>query len=246
MAAEIVGIEKINKYISKFDFKKIKLSKGSETIYIHVCKENETKEDLIEDFNEFVIDTIEDNNFRDYKLELFGTYSTETNAKLSPVVKVAVAFHHRDVAATTGAYHKQGNNNTHNTMDVEKYIAVATENATLKAQIDRLEEKMDELLAEDEDEEVGAAVQPTFTEAINSALIGKLDTIVEVVLGMLSKQNKPAGNFAINGIPETDDLLIEFRKIHPEIDQDIVRFYKLATEQPAFFTMVIQNLRKMV
>jgi hypothetical protein len=54
------------------------------------------------------------------------------------------------------------------------------------------------------------------------------------------------GNFAINGIPETDDLLVEFRKIHPEIDQDIVRFYKLATEQPAFFSMVIQNLRKMV
>jgi len=159
---------------------------------------------------------------------------------------MAVAFHHRDVAATTGAYHKQGNNQSNN-MDTDKYIAVAVENATLKAQIDRLEEKMDELLAEDEDEEVGAAVQPTFTEAINTALIGKLDTIVEVVLGMLTKQNAPAaGNFAINGIPETDELLIEFRKIHPEIDEDIVRFYKLATTQPQFFTMVIQNLRKMV
>jgi hypothetical protein len=133
-------------------------------------------------------------------------------------------------------------------MDVEKYIAVATENATLKAQIDRLEEKMDELLSEEEDDdEVGAAVQPTFTEAINGALIGKIDTIVDVVLGMLTKQNSPvAGNFAINGIPETDELLVEFRKIHPEIDEDIVRFYKLATTQPQFFTMVIQNLRKMV
>jgi hypothetical protein len=64
---------------------------------------------------------------------------------------------------------------------------------------------------------------------------------------MLAKQNTPAVNsFGISGIQETDDLLIEFRKIHPEIDQDIVRFYKLATEQPAFFSMVIQNLRKMV
>ena len=246
MAAEIVGIDKINKYISKFDFQKIKLSKGSnDTLYVYKCKENETKEDLIEHFNEFVIENIDDNNFRDYKLELFGTYSTETNAKLSPVVKVAVAFHHRDVAATTGVYHKQANNQSNN-MDTDKYIAVAVENATLKAQINRLEEKMDELLFEDEDEEVGAAVQPTFTEAINTALIGKLDTIVEVVLGMLSKQNSPGGSFAINGIPETDELLIEFRKIHPEIDEDIVRFYKLATTQPQFFTMVIQNLRKMV
>jgi hypothetical protein len=67
------------------------------------------------------------------------------------VVKVAVAFHHRDVAATTGAFYKKENNQISNSMDVEKYIAVATENATLKAQIDRLEEKMDELLTEDED-----------------------------------------------------------------------------------------------
>jgi hypothetical protein len=246
MAAEIVGIEKINKYISKFDFQKIKLSRGSETLYIKKCKENETKEDLCEDFNEWVNDFIEENNFRDYKLELFGTYSAELNAKLSPVVKVVVAFHYRDAATTAGAFQKRENNQS-NTMDVEKYIAVATENATLKAQIDRLEEKMDELLSEDEDEEVGAAVQPTFTEAINGALIGKIDTIVDVVLGMLTKQNAPvAGNFAINGILETDELLIEFRKIHPEIDEDIVRFYKLATTQPQFFTMVIQNLRKMV
>jgi hypothetical protein len=246
MAAEIVGIEKINKYISKFDFQKIKLSRGSETLYIRKCKESETQTDLIEDFNEWITDFIEDNNFRDYKLELFGTYSTDINSKLSPVVKVVVAFHHREVATTAGAFYNKENNNTKNTMDVEKYIAVATENATLKAQIDRLEEKMDELLTEDEDDEVGSPAQPTFTEAINSALIGKLDTIVDVVLGMLSKQNTAAGNFAINGIPETDELLIEFRKIHPEIDQDIVRFYKLATEQPAFFSMVIQNLRKMV
>jgi hypothetical protein len=249
MAADIVGIEKINKYINKFDFQKIKLSKGSETLYIKKSKENETKEDLIEDFNEFVLDTIDENNFRDYKLELFGTYATDPNAKLSPVVKVAVAFHNRDVAATTGAFIKRENNPISNPMDTEKYIAVAVENATLKAQIDRLEEKMDELLTEDDDDEdeVGATQPQTITEAINGALIGKIDTIVDVVLGMLAKPNTPAaGSYAINGIAETDNLLIEFRKVHPEIDDDIARFYKLATEQPQFFTMVIQQLRKMV
>jgi hypothetical protein len=249
MAAEIVGIEKINKYISRFDFQKIKLSKGSETLYIKKSKENETKEDLIEDFNEFVADNIDENNFRDYKLELFGTYATDPNAKLSPVVKVAVAFHHRDVAATTGAFIKRENNPISNPMDVEKYIAVATENATLKAQIDRLEEKLDDLISDDDDDEdeVGATAPQTFTEAINGALIGKIDTIVDVVLGMLAKQNTSAAkSYAINGVAETDSLLIEFRKVHPEIDDDIARFYKLATEQPQFFTMVIQQLRKMV
>lgn len=246
MAAEIVGIEIINKYISKFDFKKIKLSRGSNTIYLRVCIENETKEDLIEDFNEFVIDTIKENNFRDYKLELFGTYSTDAAAKLSPVVQVVVAFHNRDVTTTAGNFKRENYTSTQ-PVDVEKYIAVATENATLKAQIDRLEEKMDEILAdEEEEEEVGNTAPQSFTEAINGALIGKIDTIVDVVLGMLANKNKPSGSFAINGIPETEELLIKFREIHPDIDQDIARFYKLATEQPQFFIMVIQNLRKMV
>jgi hypothetical protein len=246
MAAEIVGIEKINKYISKFEFQKIKLSKGTETLYIKRAKEGETQADLVEDFNEWVTDFIEDNNFRDYKLELFGTYSTELTAKLSPVVKVVVAFHTRDAATTTGNFKRENYTSTQ-PVDIEKYIAVATENATLKAQIDRLEEKMDEILNdEEEEEEVGTTAPPTFTEAINGALIGKIDTIVDVILGMLSNKNKPAGSYAINGIPETDELLVQFREIHPDIDQDIARFYKLATEQPQFFIMVIQNLRKMV
>ena len=245
MAATIVGIDKIINYIKDSeDFNKLILTCKKETIYNKSSNSFESKEDLIEDFNDRMLDFIEENNFRDHNLEL-RNYEQDSKTKYSKVNNVVVAFHNREVATTTLAY-KQGNNQPNN-MEVDKYIAVAVENATLKAQINRLEEKMDELLFEDEDEEVGAAVQPTFTEAINTALIGKLDTIVEVVLGMLTKQNAPAaGNFAINGIPETDELLIEFRKVHPEIDEDIVRFYKLATTQPQFFTMVIQNLRKMV
>jgi hypothetical protein len=247
MAAEIVGIDKIIKRIKKSDeFNRLILTCKKELSYMKSCDDNFTTEDLIEDFKEYVEDFIEENNFRDYKLEL-RNYERDSKTKYSPVLNVVVAFHHRDAATTTGAYNKQVNNQSNN-MEVDKYIAVAVENATLKAQINRLEEKMDELLSdEEEEEEVGSAAPATFTEAINGALIGKIDTIVDVVLGMLAKQNAPAaGNFAINGIPETDDLLVEFRKIHPEIDQDIVRFYKLATEQPQFFTMVIQQLRKMV
>lgn len=247
MAAEIVGIEKIIKYMSKFDFQKIKLSKGTETIYIKRAKDSETQADLVDDFTEWVSEFIDDNNFRDYKLELFGTYSTETNAKLSPVIKVVVAFHHRDATATTGNFKRENYTSTQ-PVDIEKYIAVATENATLKAQIDRLEEKMDEILEDqDEDEdEIGTTAPQTITEAINGALIGKIDTIVDVVLGMLAQKNKPVENYAINGVPDTEELLIKFRQVHPEIDDDIARFYKLATEQPQFFVMVIQQLRKMV
>lgn len=247
MAAEIIGIDKIKKYMSKFDFQKIKLSKGSETLYIHRCKEGETQDDLVADFCEWVDDFVEDNNFRDYKLELFGSYNTEPNAKLSPVVKVVVAFNHRDAATTTGGFYSKAQN-TSSPIDVDKYVAVATENATLKAQLERMEEKMDELLAEEEDdeEEVGSLQPQTFTEAMNNALIGKLDTIVDVVLGMLANKNKSQNNYhAINGI-ESSSILDEFKQIHPEIEEDLARLLQLAKTQPDFFKMLIGQLRRMV
>ena len=243
MAAEIVGIEKINKYIDRYYFKRIKLTKGNDAPYTYTAKEGETQADVVDDFNEWVAEFIDDNNFKDYKLELYGTNNAESK-NLSLIVKVVVAFHHREATTTFSGYQKRENNTNH--MDVERYIAVATENATLKAQLERMEEKMDELLNDDDDDEVGEIVQPTFTEAINTTLIGKLDTIVDVVLGMLAKSNAPAQSYAINGIDETDVLLVEFRKVHPEIDEDIKRFYQLATTQPKIFKMVITQLRDMI
>jgi hypothetical protein len=244
MAAEIVGLDKIIKYMDRFDFQKIKLSKGSEVIYIKRIKEGESQADLVNDFTAWVEDFIDDNNFRDYKLELLGSYNTDSNAKLSPVVKVVVAFHHRDAAATTGLIkHSPAPSQP---IDVNSYVAVATENATLKAQLARMEEKMDELMYDDddEDEEIGSPAPATFTEAINNALIGKIDTIVDVVLGMIAKQNMPQ-NTGIAGI-DGNDILDEFKQIHPEIEDDLARLLKLAKTQPDFFKMLIGQLRKMV
>jgi hypothetical protein len=244
MAAEIIGLDKIVKYMDRFDFQKIKLSKGSEVIYIKRIKEGETQADLVNDFTTWVEDFIDDNNFRDYKLELLGSYNTDPSAKLSPVVKVVVAFHHREAATTAGLIkHSPAPSQP---IDVNSYVAVATENATLKAQLARMEEKMDELIYDDDEDEdeVGAPAPATFTEAINNALIGKIDTIVDVVLGMIAKQNMPQ-NTGISGI-DSNDILDEFKQIHPEIEDDLARLLKLAKTQPDFFKMLIGQLRKMV
>lgn len=244
MAAEIIGLDKIVKYMDRFDFQKIKLSKGSEVIYIKRIKEGETQTDLVNDFTAWVEDFIDDNNFRDYKLELLGSYNTDPNAKLSPVVKVVVAFHHREAATTAGL--NKYSPAPSQPIDVNSYVAVATENATLKAQLARMEEKMDELIYDDDEDEdeVGAPAPATFTEAINNALIGKIDTIVDVVLGMIAKQNMPQ-NTGIAGI-DGNDILDEFKQIHPEIEDDLARLLKLAKTQPDFFKMLIGQLRKMV
>lgn len=250
MSAEIIGIEKIVKYISKYDFKKIKLSKATEVIYIKRTKEGETQSDLIADFTDFCDEFIQPNNIKDYKLELFGSYNEDPNAKLSPVIKATVAFYERSAVAGDNYSQRSnhGNNNNSQPIDVDKYVAVATENATLKAQLERLEEKLDEFLndEEDNDEEVGTVEPETIGQALNRSLISKLDTIVDVVLTRLAMPTMaPQQSYPINGV-ETGDTLTEFRILHPEIDEDLRLLLVLAKTQPDFFKMLILQLRNMV
>lgn len=246
MSAEIIGIDKIVKYINKYDFRKIKLSKGSEVIYIKRTKENETQQDLIEDFKDFCDEFIQPNNSKDYKLELFGSYNEDPNAKLSPVIKATVAFFERQTVA--GDYSTRNNNTSNNNqpIDVDKYVAVATENATLRAQLERLEEKLDDLVSDDDDDDdepIGSTEPETIGQALNRALIGKLDTVVDVILTRLAMPNTTPQAYPINGIEP--DAYTELKIIHPDIDEDLKRLLYIAKNNPAFFSMLIKTLRNM-
>lgn len=244
MAAEIVGIDKILSYLGRYEFQKIKLSRGTEPIYLKRAADNETKETLIADFENWIEEFITPDNFKEYKLELFGTYSKEPSAKLSPVVKIAVAFNTKAAAAgeSLGAFM---HNRSASPIDVDKYVTVAVENATLKAQLEQLEQKLDDLLEDSEDsEEIGAQPQ-TIGQALNGVLMSKLDTIVDVVLaGLATKFTGAKMSPAINGVDDSD-VLEEFKLIHPEIEQDLARLLSIAKNKPDFFKMLIMQLRNL-
>jgi hypothetical protein len=243
MSVEIVGTSKIIRYIERYDFKKIKLSRGTEPVYLKRAAEGESKEALIADFEEWVNEFIDSDNTREYKLELFGTYSSEPNAKLSPVVKVTVAFHGKaTVTGTTDNYaHKHS---VTPPVDVDKYVTMAVELATVRAQNERLEEKLDELLEElEHPEEVGAPEPKNIGEAVQGAIIGKADKIIDALLIYLTAPKVNAVAQPINGVQDT---LTEFRALHPDIDADLERLLTLAKQQPEFFNLLIKQLRNMV
>ena len=253
MASEIVGKDKIIRYMDKFDFRKIKLSKGTETIYIRKNKDGETQSDLINDFTDWVDDFIESNNFKEYKLELFGSYSNEPDAKLTPIVKASVSFNPKP-GIGDGMAISRPSHNTAGAIDIDKYVSVATENATLKAQIERMEEKIDDLLADDDDESDAIAEPQTIGAAMNATIMQKLPAIVDLIIiklmgGSADVSMQPANG--INGIDDFDndariELLNNFALIHPEINDDLARLYKLAQTQPDFFKMLIVQLRNIV
>ena len=249
MSVEIIGTNKILKYLERYDFKKIKLSRGSEPVYLKRSGESETKETLIADFEDWVNEFIEPDNFKEYKLELFGTYSQSPDAKLSPVVKVTVAFNSK--ASVTGATEYTPKNlPPASTMDLNKYVDMAVELATVKAQNERLEEKLDELIEEiDNPEEIGTPAPKNIGEAVQEAIIGKADKIIDALLIYFANSGNNRATVqtvapAINGVDSP--VLEEFKTIYPDIEEDLGRLLILAKTKPDFFKMLINQLRAIV
>lgn len=245
MSAEIIGLNKILKHLQRYEFQKIRLSRGSEPVYLKRASESDTKETLLEDFSDWVNEFIEPDNFKEYKLELFGTnVPNKTNLELFS--KVTVAFNNRaNVIGTTSIAPVRQNEPS---MDVDKYVSMAVELATVKAQNERLEEKIDELLEDyDNREDIGSNEPKNIGEAVQSAIIGKADKIIDALLiYFASSGNKQAQApaMAINGVES--DVLEEFKAIHPDIEEDLSRLLVLAKTKPDFFRMLITQLRSIV
>lgn len=251
MAAEIIGIDRIEKYSQKYEYKKIKLMNGNNIVYQRRLRDGESQEELFADFREFVDENILPNNFRDYKFELMGSRNPEPDAKLNTIVKTIVSFNERPSLASNLGNNQNTNNNT---ISLQSHIALVEENAKLRSEIVLLENQIDELLAAEEEEqeekeEIGSTPE-TIGQAVNQSLMGKIPQLIDIGLAMLAnmamKTPQPTQTTALNGIPETDALLEEFRKINPSIDEDLKKLFVLAQTQPDFFNMMLNQLRNMV
>ena len=256
--AEVVGAEKVFNYISKYHFRKIKLSKGSDVVYTDSVKANGEEAILLDRFQNWVSDFIEPDNYREYKLELFGTNKEEAEVRqLTPVIKISVLFNQKDytparafngVASTSG-------------VDFKEYTALAVENAKLNAQLSRLEEKLNDLVIDADTEEEAT---PSVTEKIGAVLLDRADDIISVLLMKLGGALTPVTPQSINGVDpdyvskeavskasdewfedNLIDLGYEFKDINPEILSDLQKLLNLAKTNKPLFDMLIKQLRTM-
>jgi hypothetical protein len=246
--ADIVGKEKILNYIGRYKVRKIKLTKGADVVYLHSIKPDENQSDLVDDFSDWMNDFIEENNFQQYKLELFGTNNPDPNAKLSPVVKIGIQFNAKDYASPI-----RDNNIKSEKVDVERYIGLAVENAELKAKLDSMESKLDDVLNGIDDDD---APQSTM-DSVKDVLLSKLDGIVDVLIHQFGSRNQMAPP-PISGHGEpvhmdenstsdvNEDLLNfieQFETVHPEILDDLKRLYNIKMTNPSMFNMLVKSLR---
>jgi hypothetical protein len=252
--AEVVGADKVFNYISKYRFRKIKLSKGSDVVYTDSVKANGEEAVLLDRFQNWVSDFIEPDNYREYKLELFGTNKEEADVKqLSPVIKISVQFNQKDYAPArsfSGVSSSSG-------VDFKEYTALAVENAKLNAQLSRLEEKLNDVITESEEE----PAEPTVSQKIGSVLLDRADDIISLLLMKLGSSLTPiTPQQPISGVPtvysdssdpdeawenEILEVADEFRTINPDILEDLKRLLNLAKTNKSFFDVLIKQLRSM-
>jgi len=246
--ADIIGLDKIIQWLeNKQFFQRIELYNAKSNVIDIRAREGETKEDLISQFIEIVesFDLTAPENFKNYTLRVSGSYK-DNATKLTALPPVLVSFNKKDASTVGGFQRKETSSNTSG-IDINYVLNLVTELERERAARMKAESDLNDLLSDmDSEEEVGQISQPTIQEALTSTFIGKLDTIIDVVLTkMMTPQNNTMTqkNFAINGINDIENIIAEFKEINPEIETDLAKLLQLAKDKPALFNMLIQQLR---
>lgn len=248
--AEVVGTDKILNYIGKYRFRKIKVTKGADVVYTDSVKANGEESYLLDRFSTWVNDFIEPDNYKEYKLELFGTNKEEAEVKqLTPVIKIAIQFNTKEYMQPRSNFSGPGAS----AFDFKEYTALAVENAKLSSQLAQMSEKLNDLI-EAQDEPKEASV----TGKIGEVLLSRADDIISLLLMKFGgMQPAPQG---ISGVAEETaqvpadsevweneilDVADEFKEINPDILTDLKKLLQLAKTNKPLFDMLIKQLRSM-
>jgi hypothetical protein len=248
--AEVVGSEKILNYVAKYRFRKIKVTKGADVVYTDAVKANGEESYLLSRFETWINDFIEPDNFKEYKLELFGTNKEEAEVKqLTPVIKISIQFNHKEYMQPRNNFAGPGAS----AFDFKEYTALAVENAKLSSQLAQMAEKLNDLVEAQEEPK-----EASVTGKIGEVLLSRADDIISLLL-MKFGGMQPAQGIAgitteetINKIEDTDkwdndilDLADEFKQINPDILSDLQKLLQLAKTNKPLFDMLIKQLRNM-
>jgi hypothetical protein len=244
--ADIIGLDKIVEWLEgKKFFQRLELFNTKSHIIDLRAGEGETKEDLISQFVEMVesFDLTAPDNFKNYTLRVSGAYK-ENATNLTKLPPVLISFNKKEVSTVGGFYQKKEPAPVGQQIDFNYVLGLVSELERERAARMKAEEDLSNLLMEEEEPEIGS-VQPTIQEALTSSFIGKLDTIIDVVLTRFMTPNNTIQkqSYAINGINDIENIIAEFKTINPDIESDLAKLLQLAKDKPALFNMLIQQLR---
>lgn len=253
MAAEVITTNKIIKLLGNYDFLKIRLLRGSDAVYLDQVRPGETAADLQNRFQDWISDFIDDDNFKEYKLELYGNADSDPAAKKTLFLKTTIQFN-----ATPGQLVKPGApqvvGSTHDGFTAKEYIELAREKAILEAKCETLESKYLDL--EDEIQELREVVetsgdqeQPkTMGEVMNAALMQNADKIIGVLVDKLMGNSN---NFALAGLDTAAPVDTKYQifdamcEIEPGFPDHLNMLYQLRKNDPMIYNIALAKLKNL-
>lgn len=239
--AEFIGLDAVLENLEAFQFQGIGVFQGKFEKFKRLALEDETEEDLIEEFVKWSKRMMNSNpnNSQVYAMQLYvvpegkpraeGTtsFTFKFNEKTSS--KQAVGC---DSPAKEGSITK-------------RELELALENQRLEFEKHLLEQKLqDDDFDEDEEEEKEIGM----IGALQNAVVDRLPQLIDLVIARLStpimtQQTNQPMNLGIGS--NIDQIISELRKVDADIESDLLKLLQLAQNNPKFFQMLIQQLRSL-
>jgi len=236
--AEFIGIDAINSNLENLNFDAIGVYQGKLEKFKKIATDDAEEEDLILAFNQWADRMLQSNpiNSQLYAIQLYE-FPKEGGKNLRGTT--SFTFMLCDKVKQNLQTPAISNNNFISQKELNLALEnqrLAFENSLLQKQIEEEED-----LEEDEPEEIGAIGQ------IQNAVMAKLPQLIDMLIaGFLTQSNNNTQSNMNLGIGSNiDDLIIEFKKINPNIENDLAKLLKVAKEKPTLFKMLIENLRAM-
>lgn len=239
--AEFIGLDAVLENLEAFQFQGIGVFQGKFEKFKRLALEDETEEDLIEEFVKWSKRMMNSNpnNSQVYAMQLYvvpegkpraeGTtsFTFKFNEKTSS--KQAVGC---DSPVKEGSISK-------------RELELALENQRLEFEKHLLEQKLqDDDFDEDEEEEKEIGM----IGALQNAVVDRLPQLIDLVIARLStpimtQQTNQPMNLGIGS--NIDQIISELRKVDADIESDLLKLLQLAQNNPKFFQMLIQQLRSL-
>lgn len=241
--AEFIGIDAINENLENLNFDAIGVYQGKLEKFKKIATDDCEEADLINSFNQWAERMLQSNpiNSQLYAIQLYD-FPKDGGKNL------------RGTTSFTFMLCDKVKQNLNTNTKIEqnfitpKELNLALENQRLAFENSLLQKQLEDDLEDDEDDEddlpeVGAIGQ------IQNAVMAKLPQLIDMLIAGFLTPNNTQSNTQSNmnlGIGSNiDELIIEFKKINPNIENDLAKLLKIAQEKPQLFKMLIQNLRAM-
>lgn len=236
--AEFIGIDAINENLENLNFDAIGVYCGKLEKFKKIATEDSEEADLIQSFNQWADRMLQSNpiNSTLYSIQLYE-FPKADGKNLRGTTSFTFMLTDRTKV-------NSGNTNVSGAINAnyisQKELNLALENQRLAFENSLLQKQIeDDNEYEEEEEPIGAIGQ------IQNAVMEKLPQLIDMLIAGFLTPQKTQSNMNLGIGSNIDDIIVEFKTINPNIENDLAKLLQVAKEKPTLFKMLIENLRSM-